>query len=167
MLDRVSYEQLIYTLPAHYPAIQLSTLVLAPPGLDTARLSGLLAFDGGIVLCVYEILDFQQGQITAYRYEVSRYLQLRDRISLPEAATYCRAHYPEKQKLYWYDSWPHPNTPELSATSPHHKHILPGLKHNRIPAPNLSFTKPNLPFLIQEVVALLDAPENIGLKADG
>jgi hypothetical protein len=27
----------------------------------------------------------------------------------------------------------------------------PDLKHNRIPAPDLSFTQPNLPFLIAEI----------------
>ncbi len=36
-------------------------------------------------------------------------------------------------------------------THPHHKHILPDIKHHRIPAPDLSFTRPNLPFLIQEI----------------
>ena len=37
MLDRAEYEQLIYTLPARYPCVKISTLVLAPPGLGTAR----------------------------------------------------------------------------------------------------------------------------------
>jgi len=33
-----------------------------------------------------------------------------------------------------------------SVLHPHHKHISPDLKHHRIPAPNLSFAQPNLPF---------------------
>jgi len=37
---------------------------------------------------------------------------------------------------------------------PHHKHIPPDSKHNRIPAPGLSFTEANLPFLIREVEGL-------------
>ena len=36
-------------------------------------------------------------------------------------------------------------------SDPHHKHIPPNIKHHRIPAPNLSFTCPNLPFLIEEI----------------
>ena len=36
-------------------------------------------------------------------------------------------------------------------SDPHHKHIPPNIKHHRIPAPNLSFTRPNLPFLIGEI----------------
>jgi len=72
MVVRTQYEQLVYTLPARYPSIRLSTLVLAPPGLDTARLTGLVAFNDDCVLCVYELLNFQQGIIEAYRYEVSR-----------------------------------------------------------------------------------------------
>ena len=102
MLIRTQYEQLIYTLPARYPSICLNTLVLVPPGLDTARLTGLVAFDDDLV-------------------------------------------------LYWYDSWPHPNDPTLAATHPHHKHIPPDIKHHRIPAPDLSFTRPNLPILIAEI----------------
>ena len=37
-------------------------------------------------------------------------------------------------------------------TNPHHKHVPPDIKHHRIPAPDLSFTRPNLPFLIEEIV---------------
>jgi hypothetical protein len=40
---------------------------------------------------------------------------------------------------------------ETFITHPHHKHIPPGIKHHRVPAPGLSFDSPNLPFLIQEI----------------
>ena len=155
MLDRAQYEHLIYTLPSRYPSICMSTLVLVPPNLDAARLTGLLALGADLVLCVYEVLDFQEGLITAYRYEVSRCQPPFVEKPLPEASTYCLAHYPHKQKLYWYDSWPHPNDPALATTHPHHKHILPDIKHHRVPAPELSFTKPNLPFLLEEIEQLL------------
>jgi hypothetical protein len=151
MLIRTEYEGLIYTLPAHYPSIRLSTLVLAPPGLDIARLTGLVAFDDDCVLCVYELLNFAQGIIEAYRYEVSRCHPPFAKSPLPEAVEYCRASYPDKDKLYWYDSWPHPNDLTLASTHPHHKHVLTDIKHHRIPAPELSFTRPNLPFLIEEI----------------
>jgi len=35
--------------------------------------------------------------------------------------------------------------------SRHHKHIPPNIKRNRTPAPGLSFTRPNLSFLIEEI----------------
>jgi len=151
MLVRTQYEHLVYTLPASYPSIRLSTLVLTPPGLDTARLTGLVAFDDDVVLCVYELLNFQQGLIETYRYEVSRCDPPFAESPLPEATEYCRAGYLGKEKLYWYDSWPHPNDPALAATHPHHKHILPDIKHHRVTAPKLSFSQPNLPFLIEEI----------------
>lgn len=116
MLQRHQYEHLSYTLPTQYRAVRMSTLVLAPPGLDTARLTGFLVFDDNVVLCVYEVLDFQQGIITAYRYEVSRCQPPFSEVPLPDAEVYCRAHYPNKRKLYWYDSWPHPNSATLAST---------------------------------------------------
>lgn len=151
MLIRSQYEYFIYTLPAHHPSIHLSTLVVVPPGLDTARLTGLIAFNQGYVLCVYELLDFQQGRIVEYRYEVTQHIPPSPESALPDAIEYCRTSYPHKEKLYWYDSWPHPNDPSLASTFPHHKHTPPNIKHNRIPAPGLSFVQPNLPFLIKEV----------------
>jgi hypothetical protein len=93
MLVRRQYEQLVYTLPDQYPSVRLSTLVLVPPGLDTARLTGLVTFDSDIVLCVYELLDFQQGVIEAYRYEVSRCHSPFTESPLPQADEYCRASY--------------------------------------------------------------------------
>ncbi len=84
-------------------------------------------------------------------YEVSRCQPPFTASTLPEAAGYCRANYPGKEKLYWYDSWPHPNDSTLAATHPHHKHILPNIKHHRVPAPDLSFARPNLPALIVEI----------------
>ena len=38
-----------------------------------------------------------------------------------------------------------------NSTHPHHKHIRPDIKHNRIPASGLQFDAPNLPFLIEEI----------------
>jgi hypothetical protein len=55
----------------------------------------------------------------------------------------------DEEKLYWYDSQPHPDEQSLQSTHPHHKHIPPGIKHHRLPAPEMSFTHPNLPALEQ------------------
>jgi len=37
----------------------------------------------------------------------------------------------------------------------HHKHIPPDIKHHRVPAPGLSFSSPNLSFLITEIETTL------------
>jgi hypothetical protein len=111
----------------------------------------LVAFDDDFVLCVHELLNFQQGVIEAYRYEVTRCYPPFAVNPLPEATVYCASSYSGKHKLYWYDSWPHPGDPALASTHPHHKHVPPDIKHHRIPAPGLIFDRPNLPFLIAEV----------------
>lgn len=86
-------------------------------------------------MTVYELLawDDQLLSIDSYGYEV----------------------WNDSEKLYWYDSQPHPHIPSLATTDPHHKHVPPDIKRNRIPAPNLTFTEPNLPFLIEEIEAFL------------
>ncbi len=64
------------------------------------------------------------------------------------------------EKLYWYDSQPHPNNPTLQSTHPYHKHIPPDIKCNRTPAPEMSFTQPNLPVLIREIETIIKKAEN-------
>ena len=48
-------------------------------------------------------------------------------------------------------TFPHPNDTALAKTHPHHKHVPPDIKRHRVAAPNLSFTQPNLPVLIEEI----------------
>lgn len=149
---RILYEQFLYTLPARYAQIQSSTLRYVPAGAYFGRVEGCIVFETGLVLCAIEYLTFlQRGEIEQYRYEVSRPHTPGQKIAVSDAE-YCTIHYAEKEKLYWYDSQPHPNDPLLASTYPHHKHILPDLKHHRVPAPGLSFTEPNLPRLIQEIL---------------
>jgi hypothetical protein len=107
----------------------MSTLIVVRHGPETATLRGELHFNGGVVLVVREFLNFRAALIKQYGYAVYRH----------------------GEELYWYDSWPHPKAPELQDTHPHHKHIPPDIRHNRIPAPGLQFTSPNLPFLIEEI----------------
>ena len=132
------YERFIYTLQQRFPTILRSTLVVIRRSDLAARLHGELEI-GPYRLVVREKLLFltQPGRITSYGYEIWR----------------------GDEKVYWYDSQPHPNDPALAATDPHHKHIPPDIKHHRIPAPELSFTRPNLPFLIREIEGLLTALE--------
>jgi hypothetical protein len=37
-----------------------------------------------------------------------------------------------------------------------HKHIPPDIKHHRVPAPEMSFTRSNLPLLLREIEALIE-----------
>jgi hypothetical protein len=133
-----AYEEFIYTIQQAFPAIKASTLVLKRQGRTAAVLVGELLFERDIRLFVRERLDFAIEKILGYSYEVRQ----------------------GADKLYWYDSQDHPNESTLAATRPHHKHIPPDLKHHRVPAPNLSFDQPNLPFLIQEIIddLLMNAP---------
>jgi hypothetical protein len=129
------YETFVYTLQHSFPQIVHSTLVVARRGRLFAELSGELILASGHRLVVYERLTWDTGslRIEGYSYEV----------------------WHGSEKLYWYDSQPHPGDPTLASTAPHHKHVPPDIKHHRIPAPDLSFTPPNLAFLIQEIQTAL------------
>lgn len=147
-----SYGTFIYSLPDHYPRIASSTLVYISSGALFGRVEGRVFFPGEIVLCVQEFINFELNVIEGYGYEVSRSLISLGAETAPSTAEYCKASYPHKEKLYWYDSFPHPLDPTLASTDPHHKHVPPDINHHRVPASDLSFTRPNLPFLIEEIV---------------
>jgi hypothetical protein len=134
------YELFLYTLREQFPGVLHSTLTLVRTGATLARVSGELHFAENIRMIVRERIVYRplSAALTWYGYEVWR----------------------GAEKLYWYDSQPHPNDPTLQSTHPHHKHIPPDIKHHRIPAPEMSFYKPNLPALIREVEALIATVEN-------
>lgn len=137
------YEEYIYTLKQHFPIIQRSTLVVVRRGKRAAVLKGEIVFPEGFRLTIQERLSSDTGivEIEFYGYELWQH----------------------SEKIAWYDAQPHPNDPALASTHPHHKHIHPDIKHNRIPAPNMTFAKPNLPALIAEfedLIATLKINEN-------
>lgn len=129
------YEEFVYTLRQSFSSITSSTLVVVRRGALIVTVSGEIVFPKGYRLVVKERLTFDAGPLVLehYGYEVWR----------------------GNEKLYWYDSQPHPHDSTLAVTHPHHKHTPPDIKHHRIPAPELSFTEPNLPYLIREVEQLL------------
>jgi hypothetical protein len=129
------YELFLYTLPERHSSIRRSTLAFVRRGHSLARVAGEISFDHEVRLVILERLVFDRLPlvIDGYGYEVWK----------------------GNEKLYWYDPQPHPNEPSLQSTHPHHKHVPPDIKHHRIPAPGMSFGRPNLPFLIQEIEALL------------
>lgn len=146
-----AYQAFIYALPNRYASIQQSKLVYIPSGSLFGRLDGMLFFANKVMLCVMEILNFELQAIASYGYEVSRSHIDPATQDFPVASQFCQPSFQAKNKLYWYDSFPHPHIPALASTHPHHKHVHPDIKHNRIPAPNISFTRPNLPILIEEI----------------
>jgi hypothetical protein len=115
------------------PSVESSTLSVWSASSYTGIAEGEIFFSDKFRLRIREELDFDAGLITSYGYEV----------------------YQGAEKLYWYDDFPHPNDPTLASTYPHHKHIPPNIKRNRIPAPKISFARPNLPTLIEEIETLI------------
>ncbi|MEW5829609.1 MAG: DUF6516 family protein [Chloroflexota bacterium] len=115
------------------PDVAYSTVAVWSESPYTGTAEGEIVFTHGIRLRIREELDFEAGIITAYGYEAYR----------------------GEERLYWYDDFPHPHDPTLASTFPHHKHVPPDIKHHRVPAPAMSFERPNLPVLIQEIETLV------------
>jgi len=129
---RSESEQLIYTLPHQSPEVTSSSLCLYTRSSDTAVVRGSLRFQNGLELRVFEVLDFIAARISDYSYTV----------------------FQGEERVRWYDPQPHPEVPELQSTFPHHRHESPEIKHNRKPAPGISFTAPNLATLIADCIEL-------------
>ena len=129
------YEEYVYTLQQQYPSIKASSLVVIRRGKLVARLQGELTFAEGYRVTISERLsqEIDGVVIEAYGYEI----------------------WHNAEKISWYDSQPHPNEASLASSHPHHKHIPPNIKRNRIPAPQMSFERPNLSELIQEIENLV------------
>lgn len=115
-------------------SVERSTVIVWPESPYTGIAEGEVFFRSGFRLRLRQELDFQARLITSYGYEV----------------------YKEEQRLYWYDDFPHPNDETLATTYPHHKHLPPDIKHNRIPAPEISFTRPNIPVLVREIESMIE-----------
>jgi len=116
----------------HRPTVERSTVLVWSDSPYTGVAEGEVFLSNDIRLRLREELDFHAGLITSYGYEIYR----------------------DSQRLYWYDDFPHPNDPNLASTFPHHKHVPPDIKHNRISAPEINFNRPNLPVIIREIEEL-------------
>ncbi len=127
------YCRLVANLPNQFPSIQSSTLAVYTIGPHVAEVEGQLTFGSGYVLTVWELLDLAALTIRSYSYELDH----------------------GEERIWWYDPTEHPGDVALHSSYPHHKHIPPDIKHHRIPAPELSFTHPNLPVLIEQIEQLL------------
>lgn len=114
------------------PTVVRSTVAVWSDSPRTGTAEGEVFFAHGIRLRVRQEIDFEAALITSYGYEVYRH----------------------EERLFWYDDFPHPNDPRLAGTFPHHKHLPPDIKHQRVPAPEMSFSRPNLPVLVREIEEL-------------
>ena len=131
--SRADYEALVYSIPENYPEhIQSSTLRLYSRSALAVVVEGEIRFLNGLVLKIREFLDFKQKRIVDYSYTV----------------------YQGEKKIRWYDPQPHPEIEILAATFPHHFHEEPDIKHNRKPAPGITFSAPNLPVLVEACAQL-------------
>jgi hypothetical protein len=137
---RGAYEHLLYTLPQQYPEVASSSLHLFTTAATIGLVQGSVWFRTGLELRVRELVDLSDGEILDYSYDVFR----------------------DEEPIRWYDPQPHPENPDLASTFPHHYHERPdpsagaeqSIKHNRKPAPGISFQAPNLPALIADCLAL-------------
>lgn len=111
------------------PSILQSTIRVWSTSPFTGTTEGEATFSNGLRLRMREELDFAYGLITSYGYEV----------------------YQGTERLYWYDDFPHPDESLLASTFPHHKHVPPDIKRNRIPVDYMQFAKPNLLVIIKEI----------------
>ncbi len=127
------YVRLIFSLLGDCASVERHTLTVYTVSRTTGITRGEIVFRSGHILRVFEQIDFVTHHILKYFYSLAY----------------------QDELLWWYDSMPHPDIPVLQSTHPHHKHVPPDIKHNRIPAENVSFSSPNLPYLIAEIEAII------------
>jgi len=126
------YESLVYGLLVAYDEVVGSTLQIYSISASAGIVEGDILLNNGLRISVVEVLDFGVGRIRKYSYTVYR----------------------GEEKIRWYDPQPHPENQDLAETFPHHFHEEPEIKHNRQPAPGISFEAPNLPTLIADCIKM-------------
>ena len=112
------HEEFVYSIANKFSFVEKSNLIVKRHGKDWAEIAGRVYFKNDHTLEVREIVDFSsENFIRRYGYAVRKGGEI----------------------LYWYDSQENPHDPNLETTHPHHKHIHENIKHNRIPATEMSF----------------------------
>lgn len=124
------YSSFLFSLKYQFPEITNSQINFYSIEPDLFLAKGTIEFNLEIRLTFHEVINFSKKRIVRYAYEVYR----------------------KNQLLYFYDPQEHPEDSNLAPSFPHHKHIHPNIKRNRHPAPDLSFDRPNLHFLIREII---------------
>lgn len=124
------YSSFLFSLEDKFQEIRNSRINFYSIEPDLFLAKGVIEFNSEIKLTFHEVINFSKQRIIRYAYEVYR----------------------KRQLLYFYDPQEHPEDSTLASTFPHHKHVPPNIKRNRQPAPGISFIKPNLQVLIQEII---------------
>lgn len=130
--SRSTYEHFLYTLEQSYAEISSSSVHFYTISRKSAQVRGSIWFYSGLELRVFELIDLADGEILEYSYTV----------------------FYQGERVRWYDPQPHPENPNLAATFPHHRHEPPDIKHNRQPAPGISFATTNVITLITDCIKL-------------
>lgn len=130
--SRPVYEHFLYTLNQVYAEISSSSVHFYTISRKAGQVRGSIWFHSGLELRVFELIDLADGEILDYSYTV----------------------FYRGERVRWYDPQPHPENPALKATFPHHRHEPPDIKHNRRPAPGISFQTSNLVTLIRDCIEL-------------
>jgi hypothetical protein len=126
------YERFLYALEQTYTEISSSSVHFYTTSRQSGQVRGIIWFHSGLELRVFELIDLVDGDILEYSYTV----------------------FHRGERIRWYDPQPHPENPDLAATFPHHRHEPPDIKHNRRPAPGISFETTNLVILIRDCIEL-------------
>ena len=129
---RAEYERFIYSIVRDFQSVEKSSLHFYSTSAAAGMLKGMVWFRNGLTLKVVEVIDFAVGEILDYSYSV----------------------YNGEEKIAWYDPQPHPESPELSETFPHHIHLPPDIKKNQKPVEGISFRRINLPTLFDAIEKL-------------
>lgn len=130
--SHLEYERSLYTLPQSYPEVKSSSLHFFTTSKSAGLIKGSVWFYNGLELRIQELIDLSDGEILDYSYTI----------------------FYNDERIRWYDPQPHSEIQELASTFPHHLHEPPDIKHNRKPAPGITFQAPNLPTLIADCIAL-------------
>ncbi len=132
LLSRSEYEHYLYVQLPQQAEVVRSTLRLYTNSATTSIVRGQIELVNGLTVQVFEFIDLADETLLEYSYAV----------------------YEGDEKIRWYDAQPHPENPVLKQTFPHHFHAAPDIKHNRQPAPGISFDSPNLLTIINDCLAL-------------
>lgn len=130
--SRPTYEHFLYALEQTYAEISSSSVHFYTISRKAGQVRGSIWFHSGLELRVFELIDLVDGEVLDYSYTV----------------------FYQGDRVRWYDPQPHPEDPDLTATFPHHRHEPPDIKHNRRPAPGISFQTSNLATLIRDCIEL-------------
>jgi len=95
--SRTEYEALVYGITTEFPdVIVSSTLRIYSTAALSSNVEGQVDFANGLILEIWEVIDFRNERFVDYSYDVSY----------------------QGEKIRWYDPQPHPEIESLQSTFP-------------------------------------------------